>query len=136
MTYKFKHRRITRSQPPASGRPPSTKLTAQDREAICQALTDYHRAFHDCFYRREQRRWSALYLCGQLSNLERKTIEPLVLGLLGTDPNVVRAVQEFIGDGQWDANGVIHRHQTLVAASLGDPRGVVIVDGSGFPKQG
>jgi hypothetical protein len=38
-------------------------------------LVDYHRQFEDCFYRREQRHWSAVYLCGQLSNAERKTIE-------------------------------------------------------------
>jgi SRSO17 transposase len=59
-----------------------------------------------------------------------------VLDLLGPSRNVVRAVQEFIGAGQWDALKVIRRHQELVARSLGPLRGVVIVDGSGFPKQG
>ena len=136
MARKLKQQQTGRNQPPASGRPAGLKLTAQEREAIAQALSDYHRAFHDCFYRQEQRRWSALYLCGQLSNLERKTIEPLVLGLCGIQPNVVRAVQSFIGSGQWDVDQVIHCHQAQVAVSLGDPRGVVIVDGSGFPKQG
>jgi len=125
-----------RNEPPASGRPAGLKLTVQDQEAICQALTDYHRQFEDCFYRREQRHWSAVYLCGQLSNVERKTIEPLVLDLLGPDRNAVRAVQDFIGAGQWTALDLIRRHQAVVAQSLGHPRGVVIVDGSGFPKQG
>jgi SRSO17 transposase len=111
-------------------------LTAQDQEAICQALTDYHRLFQKCFYRREQRHCSALDLCGQLSKVERKTIEPMLLDLLGPDRNAVRAVQEFIGAGQREALDLIRRHQELVAQSLGHPRGVVIVDGSGFPKQG
>jgi SRSO17 transposase len=111
-------------------------LTVQEREGIAQALSDYHHTFHDCFYRQEQRRWSALYLCGQLSNSERKTIEPMVLGLCGVRPNVVRAVQDFIGYGQWEFERLIRRHQDKVAVSLGDPHGVVIVDGSGFPKQG
>lgn len=136
MAHKSKQRKPGQNQPPASGRPAGLKLTAQEREAIAQALSDYHHAFHDCFYRYEQRRWSALYLCGQLSNLERKTIEPMVLGLCGLHPNVVRAVQGFIGFGQWDVARLMHRHQAKVAISLGDPRGVVIVDGSGFPKQG
>jgi SRSO17 transposase len=132
----LKQRPPRRNQPPASGRPAGLKLTAQDQEAICQALTDYHRLFQNCFYRREQRHWSALYLCGQLSKVERKTIEPMLLDLLGPDRNAVRAVQEFIGANQWEALDLIRRHQALVAQSLGHPRGVVIVDGSGFPKQG
>jgi len=120
MAHKLKHHETRRSQPLASGRPPSIKLTAQDREAVRQALPDYHRAFHYCFYRREQRCWSALHLCGQLSNLERKTIEPMISGLQGTDANVVHAVQVFIGDSRWDFKRVIQYHQTLVAASLGE----------------
>lgn len=136
MAHTIKPRPPRRNQAPASGRPAGLKLTVQDQEAICQALTDYHRLFQDCFYRREQRHWSAVYLCGQLSNAERKTIEPMLLDLLGADRNAVRAVQDFIGAGQWDALEVIRRHQELVARSLGHPRGVVIVDGSGFPKQG
>jgi SRSO17 transposase len=136
MAHMLKQRPPRRNQPPASGRPAGLKLTAQDQEAICQALTDYHRLFQNCFYRREQRHWSALYLCGQLSKVERKTIEPMLLDLLGPDRNAVRAVQEFIGANQWEALDLIRRHQALVAQSLGHPRGVVIVDGSGFPKQG
>ncbi len=136
MAHQAKHRKKDRSQPPASSCPAGLKLTAQEREAIAQALSDYQRTFEDCFYRREQRCWSALYLCGQLSNVERKTIEPMVLGLCGPEPNVVRAVQGFIGQGQWDFDRLIRRHQAQVADSLGDPRGVIIVDGSGFPKQG
>ena len=132
MAHMLKQRPPRRSQPPASGRPAGLKLTAQNQEAICQALTDYQRLFADCFYRREQRHWSAVYLCGQLSNVERKTIEPMLLDLLGPDRNAVRAVQEFIGAGQWAATNLIRRHQAVVARSLGHPRGVVIVDGSGF----
>jgi SRSO17 transposase len=136
MARKLKQHRTGRNQPPASGQPAGLKLTAQEREAFAQALNDYHHDFDDCFYRQEQRRWSALYLCGQLSNLERKTIEPMVLGLCGIQPNVVRAVQGFIGSGQWEFDRLVHRHQAKAAISLGDPCGVVIVDGSGFPKQG
>lgn len=125
-----------RQQPPASGQPPKLKLNAQDREAICQALTDYAQEVSVYFQRREQRQWSMVYLCGQLSDLVRKTIEPVVLSLLGPDRNAVRAVQQFIGQGHWAARVLIEGHQDLVAKSLGDPQGVVIVDGSGFPKRG
>jgi exonuclease V gamma subunit len=66
---------------PASGRKPSPKLTPGDIDAISDELMAYHRLFHAVFQRREQRYWSPVYLCGQLSDLERKTIEPMVVAL-------------------------------------------------------
>jgi len=36
---------------------------------------------------------------GQLSDLERKSIEPMVLRERGKTVNAVRAVQQFIGEG-------------------------------------
>ena len=121
---------------PASGRKPSPKLTPGDVEALVDELMTYHRLFHSVFQRREQRYWSLVYLCGQLSDLERKTIELMVLALLGPDPNAVRATQQFIGQGEWEAPALIQRYQEIVAEWLGDPHGVVVMDGSGFPKQG
>jgi SRSO17 transposase len=136
MTRNRNRTHANRKQVPPSSQPPQLKLTPQDKELICQALIEYHHLFDPCFHRREQRHWSAFYLCGQLSNVERKTIEPLVLELLGPQRNVVRAVQQFIGQGLWSAQVVLQQLQALVAARLGDPQGVLIVDGSGFPKQG
>jgi hypothetical protein len=76
MAHKLKQRPPRRNHPPASGRPAGIKLTTQDQETICQALTDYHRLFRDCFYRREQRHWSALYLCGQLLSISGSSGSP------------------------------------------------------------
>jgi SRSO17 transposase len=103
---------------------------------LCDDLIAYHRQFYSVLKRREQRQSSMLYLCGQLSGLERKTIEPMVLALHGPDLNAIRAVQQFIGKSPWSAPEAVKQHQRMVAESLGDPLGVVIVDGSGFPKQG
>jgi SRSO17 transposase len=121
---------------PASGRKPSSGLALGDIDAISDELKTYHRLFHTVFQRREQRYWSLVYLCGQLSDLERKTIEPMVLALLGPEPNAVRAVEHFISQGAWETRALIQRYQEVVAEWLGDPLGVVIIDGSGFPKQG
>ena len=60
----------------------------------------------------------------------------MVLALKGAARNAVRAGQYFIGAGNLDDEAMLQRHQELVAETLGDPDGVVIVDGSGFPKQG
>src|SRR3989304_1918835 len=124
------------SVPPASGREPSGKLTARDVITSVEEFTAYTRQFVGVFDRREQQHWSVFYLCGQLANLTRKTIEPMVLGLYGPDAKTVRALQHFIGQSVWSAEAMIVCCQQLVAAWLGESDGVVIVDGSGFPKQG
>lgn len=120
---------------PPSSRPPRP-VAARDAEAMAEAMVHYHAQFHDLFGRREQREWSAFYLRGQLLVLERKTVEPMVLALKGNDRAAVRAVQQFLGEGTWEDTRLLERLQTLVAEDLGAPDGMLIVDGSGFPKQG
>jgi SRSO17 transposase len=123
-------------QPPASGRKPSRKLSSRDVALSMKLLQDYHRDFQALFQRREQREWSFFYLCGQLANLERKTVEAMVLGLVGVEPNLIRALQQFMSEGAWNTQPLIEHLQSLVAQWLGVFDGVLIVDGSGFPKQG
>lgn len=136
MSQTAKPKRKSRRLPPASGRAPSSKLSEADWQALSDELIRYHRRVRDVFGRREHRRWSIVYLCGQLSELERKTIEPMVLKLVGPDRNAIRGLQQFIGRGAWSAEALLARVQTLAAEWLAHPDGVLIVDGSGFPKQG
>jgi SRSO17 transposase len=131
-----KHRHQQRREPPPSGQRPRSNLVPRDIKALAEALTAFHTCFHDLFVRREQREWSALYLRGQLSDLERKTVEPMVLALKGADPAAVRAVQQFLGQGLWDDDPILWRLQRLIAEELGADDGVVVIDGSSFPKQG
>ena len=137
MSTKGQHqrRRLKETAPPSSQKP-SKNLAPRDLEALAEELVAYHGEFADLFERREQREWSEFYLRGQLSELDRKTVEPMVLGLKGSDPAAVRAGQQLLGEGAWSDEAIISRHQHLVGDSLGEVDGVVIVDGSGFPKQG
>ena len=95
---KLSNRRTSR-KPPASGRKPSVRLTTREVAASVDELRAYHRRFQSLFPRREQRAWSLLYLCGQLSNLERKTIEPMVLGLIGPGPMPFAPCNNTLGKG-------------------------------------
>jgi SRSO17 transposase len=119
---------------PPSGQPPGENLARRDLKNLAAELSQYSAEYAPLFQRREQREWAQLYLCGQLSELERKSIEPMVLR--GQDLNAVRAVQQFIGEGGWDDHRLLERHQQLVGADLGEADAVMIVDGSGFPKKG
>lgn len=123
-------------QPPASGRAPSPPLTQQDVDASADEWVAFLGLWADVWPRREQREWSAFYLCGQLANLERKTIEPMVLALKGPDANAMRGLQHFIGQSNWSVRLKRERLQQLVGGWLGEPEAVLILDGSGFPKQG
>src|SRR6266702_6335359 len=128
-------RRASR-KPPASGRKPTGRLTARDIATSADELLAFQEQFQDLFTRQEQRDWFRFFLCGQLSNLERKTIEPMVLALLGSDASVIRTAQHFLGQAPWETDPFMECSQRLVGDWLGETDGVVIVDGSGFPKQG
>ena len=99
-------------------------------------MSNYYAEYAPLFARSEQREWAQLYIRGQLSDLERKSIEPMVLCERGKDINAIRAVQQFIGEGAWDGDRILERHQRLVTGDLGEPDGTIILDGSGFPKKG
>lgn len=124
---------------------PPRRLTAQQlaRDVVArlsEELVAYHQYCAPLFYRREQREWAALYLRGLLTaDVPRKNVEALVLRLLGVGPSAerhVRALQHFIGEGKWNDDARFSEHQRLVNETLGEEDGVLIVDGSDFPKHG
>jgi SRSO17 transposase len=131
-----KHQAKSAAGAPPSALAPSRNLARRDLKHLASELSAYYAGYAPLFARREQRRWAQLYLRGQLSELERKSIEPMVLRERGEDINAVRAVQQFIGEGAWDDLRLLERHQQLVAADLGEADATMIVDGSGFPKKG
>jgi len=114
--------------------PPPLDLTPEEVEALADELTDYHAEFSELYYRVERAHWgSNKYLQGLMSPIERKAIQPMAMALEGGD---VQAMQQFIGQGQWQDKKVLHKHWQLVDETLGEEDGVYIVDESGFPKKG
>jgi SRSO17 transposase len=111
-------------------------LTPSDLEELVEELQVYHAIYSPLFQRREQREWAATYLHGLLLDLPRKSIEPLVLAMEGAQSQAVRAMQQFISEGSWDDIAILHRHWQEVERALGEDDGVLILDGSDFPKQG
>jgi SRSO17 transposase len=113
--------------------PPPFALAQGDVEGFLHELRAFHDAFRSCFPRREPREHFFRYLVGQLSLLERKSIEPMALEVDGGN---VRAMQRFVSDAIWDEAQMRHIYHQLVCENMGAPDGVVIVDESGFPKKG
>jgi len=115
---------------------PTLELTPQDVAGLVDELRAYHAIYAPLFQRQEQRDWAAQYLRGLLSALPRKSIEPMVLALVGADRNAVRGMQQFLSAGPWDDDALLRRHWQEVEQTLGGDDGVLTLDGSDFPKQG
>ena len=115
---------------------PKMDLAIHDIEQLVEELRAYHAIYSPLFQRREQRDAAHIYLQGLLAALPRKSIEPLVLAVEGVAPPAVRAMQSFISEGRWADERLLRQHWQEVERDLGADDGVLMVDGSDFPKQG
>ena len=115
---------------------PKMDLAIQDIEHLVEELRASHAIYSPLFQRREQREAAHASLQGLLATLPRKSIEPMVLAVDGVAPKAVRAMQSFISEGQWNDERLIQQHWKEVETDLGAAAGVLMVDGSDFPKQG
>jgi SRSO17 transposase len=113
---------------------PSFALEPEDLSELVKAFKEYHVLFRDCFGRVEHEELSRVYLQGLMSNVERKSVEPMALTLLGESR--VTGLQKFMNAGVWDAEKLGKRHREEAAKTLSEPGGVFSVDGSDFPKKG
>jgi SRSO17 transposase len=84
------------------------------------------------FYRAEQRDLARVVLEGRLSNLERKTAEPIARQAGRTR----KPVQHFVGAGAWDDDALLNQLRRHVGEDWADADAVLIFDGSGFAKKG
>jgi SRSO17 transposase len=88
--------------------------------------------FDDCFSRRPTREHLAAYVRGLLSDLPRKSAEPIAL-----DQGIpVRTLQEFLGAHRWDHDRLRDRLQQLVARDHPCEHSVGTLDDCGCPKKG
>jgi SRSO17 transposase len=131
---------ITADLPKPGALLPLRGLTPEEVAPLAEELAAYHQHFAPFFYRHEQRDWAAIYLRGLLTaDVPRKNVEAMALRLLGVGAHAerqVRALQQFIGEGRWDDEAILAEHQRWVNETLGEEDGVLIVDGSEFPKHG
>ena len=111
---------------------PECNLTPRDVKQFVKELKAYHARFKSAFRRPEQFERAEVYLNGLLGDTPRKTIEPIALAL-GEN---VRNLQHFIGQSHWTTESAVQIHQRLMAETLGEEDGVVLIDESGVVKQG
>jgi SRSO17 transposase len=107
-------------------------MDAADILSLEPMLAEFLGRFNDCFQRRDTRGHFPVYIRGQLSELERKSVEPIALAA-GVP---VRTLQEFLTHLVWDDERMAHRVREMVATEQADPQAIGIVDETGWVKKG
>jgi len=104
-------------------------------------LGDYAEGFQDLYRYPTQFAWSSVYLRGLLEDGERKSIEPMA-SRVPRPPELLdvkdpeQALQQFVNQSPWDEQKILHRYRSVMAQSFASPRGIFVIDDTGFPKQG
>lgn len=110
-------------------------LVAVDPAKLVPVLRDlrrFLRPYLPLFGRTEARKNAEIVVRGLLSDLPRKTIEPIA----ARHKVKRRPPQRFVGAGPWNDNLILDRLNQEVATELGRGDAALIVDGSGFVKKG
>ena len=107
-------------------------MEVKDIKAIGRKLKPFLSQFDDCFGRSEPRFNLEIIVRGQLSDLERKSLEPIALAA-GVAP---RTLQDFVAAGNWDHELMRDQSQRIVATEHAHCRSIGLIDESGNPKKG
>jgi SRSO17 transposase len=92
-------------------------MDAQQIRRLKPKLDRYLERFADCFARQDTRGHFPVYVQGQLSDLHRKSVEPIA-----KEAGVpVRTLQEFLSLLKWDEGRMRDRLQAIVAAEHASP---------------
>jgi SRSO17 transposase len=95
-------------------------------------LHQYLGNFADCFGRSDTRGHLPVYVRGQLSDLPRKSVEPIALAA-GVPP---RTLQQFLSLLDWDHDRLRQRLHTIVGRDHAHRHAVGIIDETGCAKKG
>ena len=117
-------------------------MSPEQITSLAPALTEFLGVFRNCLGECRLMDHFVTYCRGLLSNLQRKTIEPIALAAGGT----VRALQMFMTDRAWDHLRLRDRVQQRIAArhapAPGSPRGpddlgvIGLIDETSVAKKG
>ncbi len=95
-------------------------------------LSCFARQFDGCFKTAPSRKHMRTYINGQVSNLERKSVEPIALAA-GVAP---RTLQEFLGLHRWDHEAVRRRLQQIVWRDHAHENSIALIDETSCAKKG
>jgi len=107
-------------------------MDVRNVRALRKQLDKYVNLYADCVKTAPSRRHLRTYVRGQISDLERKSVEPIALDA-GVPP---RSLQEFLAWHHWDEGAVRTRVQSLVQDRHADECAIAPIDETSFQKKG
>ena len=107
-------------------------MDAQQILALKPMLMGYLRQFGSCFGRSEPADHMGTYVSGQLSDLRRKSIEPIA-DAAGIAP---RTLQQFLSRHAWDEEGMVDIVERIVAVEHSHGCSIGVIDETAHPKKG
>lgn len=99
---------------------------------VGRALPRFLDEFAGCFGRCDTREYLKVYTKGQMSDLQRKSVEPMALRA-GVPP---RSLQAFLGFLSWDEHRLVDRLQYIVVRDHAYPWAIGVVDETACAKDG
>ena len=107
-------------------------MTPAQIQSLGPQLASFVSQFHDCFSRSEPRGHFVNYIRGQLSDLPRKSVQPIA----DFTDTPRRTLQEFLDWSRWSHAALRDRVQQIVVRDHADPQAIGIIDDSGHSKSG
>lgn len=107
-------------------------MDAEQIRQLRPQLTEFLAEFSDCFARRDTRAHFPRYIEGQLSDLPRKSVEPMALKA----DVPVRTLQEFLSQHCWDNDRMRDRVQQIVMRDHHGEHSIGLIDETSFVKKG
>jgi SRSO17 transposase len=107
-------------------------MDVQDLRRLKPELTKYLKRFAHCFPRKDTRAHLPVYVNGQLSDLSRKSVEPIALAA----DVAPRTLQEFLSQHRWHEDHAGDQLQEIVRSEHAGPHTIGIIDETGFVKKG
>lgn len=113
-------------------------MDARKLEKLRQELTTFLDQIVGGMGHSRRRRWCEVYLRGLLLDGHRKSIEPLAMRLKAVEQGAEDyepALQQFINQSPWNEQDLVAKLQGWICQRFA-PSGFLILDDTGFPKQG
>jgi SRSO17 transposase len=107
-------------------------MDAAEIRRLKPKLVKYLKEFRECFRRSDTRGHLTTYVEGQLSKLDRKSVEPIALAA-GVAP---RTLQQFLNSLEWDHEQLIDTVHWRVARDRTSPHSLGLIDETSCPKKG
>jgi SRSO17 transposase len=97
-------------------------------------LADHTAPYLSYLGRKEHKEHFITYLVGLMSDLQRKSAEPIAIAYQGAD--VARNLSRFMSGSKWDTDAMKAEYQDNSAATLSDQGAMITLDGCDMAKKG